>query len=372
MMFFDAHHHWRPVILLAATVAFAGLAPGSSFGEQPGCSIPANVVIPFPDSLVTPKVHSDAIMRWQILRDTMGSQHWEWAQRQPYGLVAGQIVLIAPGEAVSPALEASDFFARDRRRAISVRSVTIDNGPRRIVLVVENGKRLTPELRAVASGVISGMLSGTRPEDSFGLITAGGPCVELPLGSNPEAIRERVTPGADSSQIAACQYGVADAVERGATWLTPPQPGDAIFVLALDLDGRHHASLSKVRQAIVARHIRVFDGELGAGPPTPYFDNWRLTQRLMLSKAFGNVDHLIEIGRSTGGLALVMSLPQSRGAPALAAGGAAIYCSISAYYELQLDSADEDLVVGLAPKAQDQLPFAFVSYPRDPAQCHAP
>lgn len=135
----------------------------------------------------------------------MSSQHWEWAQCQPYNLAAGQIALTVPAEAVSPGLQASDFFARDRGGAITVHPVTIGNSPRRIVLEVENRKRLTPELRAVASRIISGMLSGTRTEDSFGLITAGGPCEELLLGSKPEAIRERITPGADSSRIAACR-----------------------------------------------------------------------------------------------------------------------------------------------------------------------
>ena len=101
---------------------------------------------------------------------------------------------------------------------------------------------------------------------------------------------------------------------------------------------------------------------------------------------------MAELQLSSGGLSLLATIPSatrvklsSNGHPslttvppvttdvaALVQGGEAIYHAIGAYYELQLDSVGKGLVVGLAPSVQDRLPWAFVTYLRNPAPCHVP
>jgi hypothetical protein len=279
-----------------------------------------------------------------------------------------------PGEAGGPNLTAEDFFAHDRKHPIAVRSITIDRGPRRIVFVLENGKRMTPVLQGIAAAVISGFLSNARTEDSFGLITGGGPRVDLRLGSNRDTLRAAVEQTATRSTAVLQARGVRDAVLEAAAWLNPAQPGDAIFIAALDLRGKSDATFSKVRDAVAARHVRVFGVELGEGPTSPYFGDWSSEQLATVpSVGFGNVNHLALLVKSSGGLLGGPLLPILVPPPpdSLSAAGGRMYDAISVYYDLQLDSVGKGLIVGLAPPVQNRFPWAFVSYPRDVAACWA-
>jgi hypothetical protein len=302
----------------------------------------------------------------------MKYQHWEWAERQPSGILSGKSEIIAPGEG-GGLLATRDFVAHAAKRPIGVQSVAINSGPRRIVFVVENGKRITPALRSREAAIMAGVLSDVRPTDSFGLITVAGPHVELPVGSKTEEIRATVerTPAMIPASLKADD--VFDATMEAITRLSPPQAGDAIFVIATGWEGKHHASFSKVSAAVTAARIRVFEALLDEGPPGPDLDDWTFSQLANLPPAgIGNVNHVALLVKSSGGLSLATFAPASSDPRALSDSAMGVYHAITVYYDLQLDSAGKDLVVGLAPSVQDRLPFAFVSYPRDPAPCQAP
>jgi len=348
----------------------------SIFGQECGCTVPINVMIPSLGPAAEPKAWADAeVAKWDQHVRAMKSQlpHWEWAQEQPSGLLPGWVGTVAPAEGGGPNLTAQDFFAHDRKHPIAVRSITIDRGPRRIVFVVEDGKRMTPALWRIGGAAISGVLFKARAVDSFGLITGGGARVALRLGSKPDAIRAAVEQLPTRSTAQA--EGVLDAVLEATNWLNPAEPGDAIFIVALDLRGKHHASFSKVREAVAAGRIRVFGVELGEGPPGPYFGDWSYEQLATVPNVgFGNVNHLALLVKSTGGLLGGPVVPISSPPPDLAGVSASaerMYEAISVYYDLQLDSAGKGLIVGLAPPVQDRFLWAFVSYPREPAACTA-
>jgi len=277
-----------------------------------------------------------------------------------------------PAGAGGPNLTAEDFYAHDRKHPIVVRSIKIDRRPRRVLFIVENGKRMTPALWGVGGAAVSGVLSNARAQDSFGLITGGGTRVELRLGSDPEAIRASLEQMPTRSTAARPAEGVLDAILEATNWLNPAQPGDTIFIVALDLRGKHHASFSKVREAVAAGHVRVFGVELGEGPPGPYLGDWSFSQIVTIPDVgFGNVNQLGLLVKSSGGLLVPAFAPVPRDLAAVSSSAERMYDAISVYYDLQLDSAGKGLIVGLAPAVQDRFLWAFVSYPREPAACTA-
>ena len=365
---------WKARVWIVTAVASAVWAGSSAPAQQPGCGIPVNVVLPAPDLSAMPKARADdAVESWNRLKLAMHYEHWEWAQRQPSGFASGPFGVIAPAEAGYPTLEAQDFFAHDHKHSIRVRSITVNSSPRRIVFVVENGKRITPALRTAGAAIIAGTLSNIRPEDSFGLITAGGPRVELPLGSTPESIQKAFVETTAATSTAVQGEDILDATFEATAWLAPPQPGDAIFIVARDPEGKHHVAFSKVRDAVAAGRIRVFEAQLGEGPPGADLGGLNSDDLANIpGGGIGNVNHLALIGKSSGGLALVTLPPAPRDPQSLSQGAGRIYHAICVYYDMQLDSAGKDLIVGLVPTVQDRFPWAFVSYPRDPAPCRAP
>jgi hypothetical protein len=57
--------------------------------------------------------------------------------------------------------------------------------------------------------------------------------------------------------------GVLDTVMTGIEWFGAPQAGDAIVVIAADLEGNHKANARTVAKALETAHIRMFGLALG-------------------------------------------------------------------------------------------------------------
>jgi hypothetical protein len=70
------------------------------------------------------------------------------------------------------------------------------------------------------------------------------------------------------------------------SWLEPPEPGDAIFLFALDMKGRHHTRFSQVRKSAVGDRIRVFAFLLDMKPFDPPDPLQSFTTRQIESGAF--------------------------------------------------------------------------------------
>jgi len=299
---------------------------------------------------------------------------WSWRKEGPDLTVATlKHGVVIPGAAGVPDLTAGAFSAHDRRGPIRVRSIRSDHGPRRIIFVVETGKRMPPPARKIQAAVISGILSEARPGDSFALITAGGPPTELPFGSSREAILATAAQLVDPPQGKAKGLRPLDAVLEATRWLQPPQAGDAIFALVFSLEGRHRASFSEVRDALAAGGIRFFGVELGhvTQPNPESLDSASLMGGyLNISHApVGNVDHLIQLCRDSGGIfawentagGRRYDLTQGR-LEGLVAAAKCMYRAATAYYVLELDSAGRDLVVGFAPGIEEKYPGALEPY----------
>jgi len=278
---------------------------------------------------------------------------WVWQAENYVGWLGGSVS--ADWNLVQH-LPSSAFVAEQKKHPVQVQSATVDRGPRRVVFVLENGKRVPVAARGAESILISGILSKARSEDSFGFLTALGPRLELRSGSNRDTIRLAAEGLANTSPAKADGEGVLDVVLEASTWFQPPQPGDSIFLMTMHLEGRHKTSFARVRAALAAGPIRVFGLQLGSDreflPAYP-------------GSTEGNVsysDKLFALTGSTGGMGYLMGGLQE---------AAMIYEAIAEYYLVQLSSHGPRVAIDLAPSVQSQLPMARVLYPRDLPPCPA-
>ncbi|MBZ5543683.1 MAG: hypothetical protein LAO07_08390 [Acidobacteriia bacterium] len=339
------------VTVLLLSVCHPGLA------QQPACTVPATVVAP--DLSPAQKASLDA-MDWQ---PPLPSLKYQWLD------------FITPLLESVPVtnLSADAFVARDKKGPIRVLSATYDRGPRRVILVAENGKKMPAAARKIEAAVISDVLSKARTEDSFALLTARGPRVDLHFGSSREAIRAAAEQLENPPRGKPGKGGVLDAVLEATTWFQPPRAGDSIFVLALHAESKHRASFSEVRATLAVGHIRVFACELGQiSQPNPEdlqhtsFDGGYSSTTYI---PVGNVDHLVALSNGSGGLTVGedtekrnYTLSDGR-LKRLQYEAEIMYKAVTEHYLVGLDSASPNLSIRLASSVLSGTPWATVSYP---------
>ncbi len=318
-------------------------------------------------------------------------------------------LLVMPGAKALPGSPTEWLFAYERtiwgkRRRVAIASVTADRSPRRIIFVAENGPEMTKAARAIESAVVAEILSKARPEDSFGLLTAGGPRAALGFGSSRAELLAAAKTLANPPSVTGTSRGVRDALLEATTWFRKPKPGDAIFVMTMGLEGknpgflgtlrhvttlgvaqRSQASYAQDRAAVLRRHIRVFGFQLGSssynGPacPASMCGVPILPNEFGEAAGFGSLggdrEELLGLSWATfGGYVLAdtddadYSLTPS-GLARLESYADAMYAAISEYYVLHLSSRSKNLVIGFKPKVQNQFPFSFVFYSPNPPAC---
>jgi hypothetical protein len=140
-----------------------------------------------------------------------------------------------------------------------VKSLTYDDGPRRVLLVVDTSNKLSGNAHRAVSELVDSLVTASRPEDSLALITARGPGGIVKFGEDRAGIARALSPQAGPSR----KGGVLDAVMDGLEWFEGSRPGDAVIVIAADLDGNHKTNVKAVAKTLAAHHVRLFGLALG-------------------------------------------------------------------------------------------------------------
>ncbi len=154
-------------------------------------------------------------------------------------------------------LAAQDFVTS--KGAGEVKSLTFDDGPRRVLFVVDTSSKLSPNAHRAAAGLVQSLVAASRPTDSLALLTARGPGGFVKFGED----RANMTAALASADTGRSKQGMLDAMMDGMEWLSDSRPGDAIVLIAADLDGNHKTNAKAVAKALEERHIRVFGLALG-------------------------------------------------------------------------------------------------------------
>jgi hypothetical protein len=158
-------------------------------------------------------------------------------------------------------LAAEDFIAHVQKKQVAVKSLTYDDGPRRVLIVLDANKKLSPDARKAEGEMVRTMIAAARPEDTFALIPAHGNGKQVKFTPDRSAITLEL--GWDGGGSDGKELGVLDAVMTGIEWFGAPQSGDAIVLIAADTEGNHKANAKLVAKALEEHHIRMFGLALG-------------------------------------------------------------------------------------------------------------
>lgn len=158
-------------------------------------------------------------------------------------------------------LGAGDFTIHGAKAQVSIRSLALDDGPRRVVLVVDQFKKLTTDGHRVAHALVKEVLAAARPQDSFALLTARGSGRVIKFGEDVSGIAPAVAPEIEGG--AGSDSGVLDAVMQAISLFGDRRPGDTILVIAASLEGNHKANAKTVAKALNDHGIRMFGLALG-------------------------------------------------------------------------------------------------------------
>ena len=151
-------------------------------------------------------------------------------------------------------LAAEDFIGRIQKRPIAVKGLTFDDGPRRVLIVADLSKKLSADSRKAEDEIIKTLLANARPQDTFAIMFARGPGQDVKFTEDRSAISQALGQPGDGKR--GKEPGVLDTVMTGIEWFGMPQPGDAIVVIASELEGNHKANARMVAKALHDSHIR--------------------------------------------------------------------------------------------------------------------
>src|SRR5258707_11761421 len=182
-----------------------------------------------------------------------------WAQQAACKLEIQVGVISITGD-VFRGLAAEDFTGIAQKKSVAVKSLAFDEGPRRVLFVVDSAKNLSPDTFKAEGELIRTILAGARPEDTFALIAAHGSDQKIKFTSDKSAITLAVGWNGGTKGKAP---GVLDSVMEGIEWFGAPQAGDAIVVIAADTEGNHKTNAKLVGKALEEHHIRMFRLALG-------------------------------------------------------------------------------------------------------------
>jgi hypothetical protein len=300
-------------------------------------------------------------------------------------------VISASGD-IFRGLAAEDFVGHLQKRPVTVKLVTFDDGPRRVLLVMDVNKKLSTDARKTQSEMARTLLDNARPQDTFALISTHGRGPQVKFTADRSAIKTALgwDNGPDNGKEK--ELGVLDGVMEGMEWFGTPQSGDSIVVMAADMEGNHKANPKLVARALEEKHIRMFGLALGPVTTKNSVAGETVTNASMglaySRPVVGDVaysagdDNFFPLTVNSGGMVLGVingdsyhsyRLEDPQVLQAVRQKALAVSKMISAYYRMQIDppqlARPEDWSLTMNPEVQKHAPPMFVLYPHQLGPC---
>jgi hypothetical protein len=315
---------------------------------------------------------------------TMGQQSACKAGEVPVGVIS------MSGD-IFRGLAAEDFVGRLQKKSVPVKTLTYDDGARRVLFVVDANKKLSADARKAEGELVRTIMEAARPEDTFGLIFAHGQGQQVKFTSDRSAITAAL--GGDGITNSGKESGVLDSVMDGMQWFETPQSGDSIVVIAADTEGNHKANAKAVARALAEKHIRMFGLALGPVATKSSVAGGSMTSTTSQGLAWTTPlvgeavyitgdDHFFPLTVNSGGLVLgVMngdnrrsySMQDPKVLAAVRQKARSISKMISAYYRMQIEAPQlahpEDWSLTINEDMQKHSQPMFVLYPHELGPC---
>jgi hypothetical protein len=288
-------------------------------------------------------------------------------------------------------LAAEDFVGHVQKKPVPVKTVTYDDGPRRVLIVADLNRKLSADSRKAEDELIKTLLANGRAGDTFGIMAARGAGQDVKFTQDHAAISQALSQPGEGKR--GKEPGVLDTVMVGIEWFGPPQPGDAIVVIASDMEGNHRANARMVARALQDNHIRMFGLALGPvqtkNSVARGFVTSTTSQGLAQSEPLvGDVlyetgdEHFFPLTTNSGGLVLVAmnadprrtyNMSDARMVQSVRQKAHSVSNMISAYYRLQIDplriTRPEDWSLTINEEIQKHSPPMYVLYPHELGPC---
>jgi hypothetical protein len=157
-------------------------------------------------------------------------------------------------------LKADDFNGKGLKNPVAVKTVTFDDGPRRVLLVVDTGKKINSNYRKAEIEMLNAMVAAGRPGDSFAVIVTHGTNRGAKFGEDSAKFKEVLSQDFEAKSDS---VGVLDAMMEGMEWFGAPVNGDSIVAIAFDLEGSKKTNPKSIAKALEDRRIRMFGLAMG-------------------------------------------------------------------------------------------------------------
>jgi hypothetical protein len=289
-------------------------------------------------------------------------------------------------------LAAEDFVGRLQRKPVTVKLVTFDDGPRRVLIVVDANKKLPADSRKAQGEMLRTILDNARPQDTFALISTHGHGPQVKFTADRSAIKLALGWDNGSGNGKEKELGVLDGVMAGMAWFGTPQSGDSIVVMAADMEGNHKTNAKLVASALEEKHIRMFGLALGPVTTKNSVAGETVTNASMgmaySRPGVGDVtyttgdDNFFPLTVNSGGLVLGVvngdgyhsyNLEDPQVLQAVRQKALFVSKMISAYYRMQVEPPQlahpQDWSLTINPEVQKHAPPMFVLYPHQLGPC---
>jgi hypothetical protein len=286
-------------------------------------------------------------------------------------------------------LNTSSFTGRVGKIAVPLKSMTYDDAPRRIVLVVDQSKKINADAHKAQQDMLAVLLGSARPEDTFALITARGPSHVVKFGEERSALTSAVNDESTASH--GKDLGVMDAILQGVDMFGESKQGDSIIVMAYDLEGNHGASAKRVAKALEDHHVRLFGLSLGPVSTRNIAVSGQSTTAWGLAtatSAAGDMvfdtgdDNFYPLTRNSGGLVIgVLNYETKKNFsmkdPALQARvkqqARTVFNMVSTFYRTEVEplraGRSEDWNIEAVDSLRKSVPHMFLLYPHQLGAC---
>jgi hypothetical protein len=309
------------------------------------------------------------------------------ASAQPAGCPAtelGMNVVLPNGKTVE-GLTTQNLVARTKHDTVAIDSLTFDTSPRRILLVLDMGRDLVADARRAQLEIASYLVHGGRETDSFGLLTTRGPLRKVRFDAGHDAVSAAIAELHDKKAGPSVDNGILDAVREGISWFQNPAPGDAIIVMASQIEKNKSATYAQVANALAKNRIRLFSIALGPILAGTYFSPLNAFAPHNEGWTFApNEENLSALTWNSGGYMLFEETQDpwkeyklsDAHLQHLLEEAARMYVAIATFYRVSIHAPSglkhrESWKLDLTDNIRKKVPHAYMVYPRLLEPCPA-
>lgn len=308
--------------------------------------------------------------------------------QQPTCVAEVDANVVLPDGRLIRGLQREDLAAHVKRETVRINSIIRETGPRRILFMLDTGSDLPRDAKKAEAEVASYIVAQAPVEDSFALITARGQSTEVRFGESREQLSVVLTQVPELAKSGSSEQGMLDALMRAMDWFGNALPGDAIVLMASEIEDNRHAKYSAAAKALADHHIRLFSFLLGPMAAGTVYTDIGINYRGHLSSSstvVANQENLSALTWNSGGYMLVENakLPWKEykltdaHLDELRHEGWQMYGAVAQSYRVQVvlrapSIPREGWTLDLSESARKRVPQAKVLYPRELPLCAAP